>query len=156
RRLVSDALSMLESIAIVVARRVDAIRISSERYQREVREQEMAKLATEAELRALRSPVNPHFLFNSLTTIGYLIQTAPPRALETLMRLTSLLRAVLRSEGEFTTLGRELELVETYLDIERERFEHRLQVTIEVPVRLRAIRVPALIIQPLVENAVKH
>src|SRR5439155_18201133 len=68
RRLLSDDLSMLESIAIAVARRVDAIRITGERYQREVREQEMAKLATEAELRALRAQVNPHFLFNTLTT----------------------------------------------------------------------------------------
>jgi LytS/YehU family sensor histidine kinase len=59
----------------------------------------------------LRAQINPHFLFNALTT-KYLIQTAPPRALETLLRLTSLLRGVLRSEGEFTTLGRELEIVE--------------------------------------------
>ncbi len=94
----------------------------------QTREQEMTKLATEAELRALRAQINPHFLFNALTTIGYLIQTAPPRALETLMRLTSLLRGVLRSEGEFTTLGRELDLVEAYLDIERARFEQRLRV----------------------------
>ena len=156
RRFLSDDVATLEAIAIAVARRIDAIRITRERYEQALREQEMGKLASEAELRALRAQVNPHFLFNALTTIGYLIQTAPPRALETLMRLTSLLRAVLRSEGEFTTLGRELELVESYLDIERERFEHRLQVTIEVPVRLRAMRVPALIIQPLVENAVKH
>ena len=55
---------------------------------REIREQEIGKLATEAELRALRAQINPHFLFNALTTIGYLIQTAPPRALETLLRLT--------------------------------------------------------------------
>ena len=98
-------------------------RITHERYERELREQEIGKLATEAELRALRAQINPHFLFNALTTIGYLIQTAPPRALDTLMRLTSLLRAVLRSEGELTTLGRELEIVEAYLDIERARFE---------------------------------
>ena len=65
-------------------------------------------MATEAELRALRAQLNPHFLFNALTTIGYLIQTAPPKALRTLMRLTALLRSVLRSEGEFTTLGGEL------------------------------------------------
>jgi signal transduction histidine kinase len=156
RRFLSDDVGTLDAIAIAVARRIDAIRITRERYEQALREQEMGKLASEAELRALRAQVNPHFLFNALTTIGYLIQTAPPRALETLMRLTSLLRAVLRSEGEFTTLGRELELVESYLDIERERFEHRLRVTIEVPAGLRAIRVPALIIQPLVENAVKH
>jgi two-component system, LytTR family, sensor kinase len=156
RRLLSDDLATLEAIAVVIARRIDAIRLTNERYTREIREQEIGKLATEAELRALRAQINPHFLFNALTTIGYLIQTAPPRALETLMRLTALLRGVLRSEGEFTTLGRELEIVESYLDIERARFEHRLRVTIDVPTRLRTIRLPPLLLQPLVENAVKH
>jgi LytS/YehU family sensor histidine kinase len=72
------------------------------------------------------------------------------------MQLTALLRAVLRSEGEFTTLGRELEVVESYLDIERARFEERLRVTIDVPVNLRTIRVPPLVLQPIVENAIKH
>ena len=83
----------------------------------------------------LRAQINPHFLFNALTTIGYLIQTAPPKAFKTLMRLTALLRSVLRSEGEFTTLGRELEIVEAYLAIERARFEDRLLVRIDVPAR---------------------
>src|SRR5207248_6915196 len=156
RRLLSDDLATLESIAVLVARRIDAIRLTNERYNREIREQEIGKLATEAELRALRAQVNPHFLFNALTTIGFLIQTAPPRALETLMRLTGLLRAVLRSEGELTTLGREIDLIECYLDIERARFEHRLRVTLDVPLRLRHIPVPPLVVQPLVENAVKH
>src|SRR3989442_6740655 len=156
RRLLSDDIATLEAIAVVVARRIDAIRMTNERYHRELREQEIGKLATEAELRALRAQINPHFLFNALTTIGYLIQTAPPRALETLLRLTALLPGVLRSEGEYTTLGRELEIVESYLDIERARFEHRLRVTIDVPPRLRNIRLPPLLLQPLVENAVKH
>jgi LytS/YehU family sensor histidine kinase len=156
RRLLSDDLSTLESIAIVVARRIDAIRITRERYQRELREQEISKLVTEAELRALRAQVNPHFLFNALTTLGYLIQTAPDRALETLLRLTSLLRGVLRSEGEFATLGRELDIVEAYLEIEQARFEERLRIRIEVAPALRSTRVPALLLQPIVENAVKH
>jgi signal transduction histidine kinase len=156
RRLLSDDVATLEGIGVAAARRIDALRITKERYEREIREQEIAKLATEAELRALRAQVNPHFLFNALTTIGYLIQTAPPRALDTLMRLTSLLRGVLRSEGELTTLGREIELIEAYLDIERARFEQRLGTRIDVSARLRHIRVPPLIIQPLVENAVKH
>src|SRR4029077_18976960 len=140
----------------LIGRRIDAIRLTHERYARERREQEISKLATEAELRALRAQINPHFLFNALTTIGYLIQTAPPRALDTLMRLTALLRAVLRSEGEFTTLGREIDLVEAYLDIERARFDERLHVSIDVSTRLRRVRVPPLVVQPLVENAVKH
>jgi two-component system LytT family sensor kinase len=116
----------------------------------------MEKLATEAELRALRAQLNPHFLFNALTTVGHLIQTAPPRALETLLRLTTLLRAVLRSEGEFTTLGREMEMVAAYLDIERARFERRLRATLDIPKGLANLRVPPLVLQPIVENAVKH
>ena len=156
RRLLSDDLTALEAIAVFVARRIDGIRLTNERYRREMREGEIDKLVTEAELRALRAQVNPHFLFNALTTIGHLIQAAPARALQTLMRLTALLRAVLRSDGELTTLGRELELVEAYLDIERARFEERLAVAIDVPAALRHVCVPPLILQPLVENAVKH
>jgi signal transduction histidine kinase len=156
RRFFSDDLAALESVAVVVARRIDAIRLAGERYDRELRERDIAKLATEAELRALRAQINPHFLFNALTTIGYLIQTAPGRALHTLMRLTALLRAVLRSEGEYTTVGRELDVIEAYLDIERARFEQRLRVSIEVPAPLRGIPIPPLVLQPLVENAVKH
>jgi two-component system LytT family sensor kinase len=156
RRLLSDEMTTLEAIAVLVARRIDAMRITADRYELEIREQESAKLVSEAELRALRAQINPHFLFNALTTIGYLIQSAPPRALETLMRLTALLRAVLRSDGEFTTLGKELEVVEAYLDIERARFEQRLRVRIDVSPRERKLRVPALVLQPVVENAVKH
>jgi two-component system LytT family sensor kinase len=156
RRLLSDDHAALDAIASLVGRRLDAIRLTRERYARELREQEIGKLASEAELRALRAQINPHFLFNALTTIGYLIQTAPPRALDTLMRLTALMRSVLRSEGEFTTLGRELELVESYLDIEHARFEQRLRVRIDVPDALRSLRVPPLVLQPIVENAVKH
>jgi two-component system LytT family sensor kinase len=156
RRLLSDDHAAIEAIASLVGRRIDAIRLTHERYARELREQEIGKLATEAELRALRAQINPHFLFNALTTIGYLIQTAPPRALDTLMRLTALLRSVLRSEGEFTTLGREVELIESYLEIEHARFEQRLRVRIDVPAALRGLRVPPLLLQPIVENAVKH
>ena len=156
RRLLSDDESMLERAAILIARRIDALRLTNERYERVLLEREMQTLATEAELRALRAQINPHFLFNALTTIGYLIQHAPPRALDTLLRLTTLLRGVLRSEGEFTTLGHERDLLECYLDIECERFEERLQVEIDIPEGLRTAPIPSLIVQPLVENAIKH
>ena len=157
RRLLSDDVAMLDGVALVVARRIDAIRMTRERFERTLREQEMVQLATEAELRALRAQLNPHFLFNALTTIGHLIQEAPPRALETLYRLTGLLRAVLkRSDGDVTTLGDELELIESYLAIERARFEERLRVCIDVPQDLLSFRLPPFVLQPLVENAVKH
>jgi two-component system LytT family sensor kinase len=156
RRLLSDDRAFLDAAALAAARRIDAVRLSQERFDQRIRQEEMERLATEAELRALRAQINPHFLFNTLTTIGYLIETAPPRATKTLLRLTSLLRSLLRSEGELTTLGREVELVEHYLEIERERFEERLRVVIDVPPALRALPVPSLLLQPLVENAVKH
>jgi two-component system LytT family sensor kinase len=149
RRLLSDDTAMLDSMALLAARRIDAIRIARERH-------EQGKLTTEAELRALRAQMNPHFLFNALNTIGYLIQTSPTRAHGTLMKLTALLRGVLRSAEAATTLGDEIDLVTAYLDIERARFEERLLIDIDVPPELRGIRVPALMIQPLVENAIKH
>jgi two-component system LytT family sensor kinase len=149
RRLLSDDLAMLDNMAVLAARRIDAVRLARERY-------EQSKLTTEAELRALRAQMNPHFLFNALNTIGYLIQTSPTRAHGTLMKLTALLRGVLRSAETATTLGEEIDLVSAYLDIESARFEERLIIDIDVPLELRGIRVPALMIQPLVENAIKH
>lgn len=156
RRLLSEEIAMFESVATGAARRIDALRVTNERYEREFREQEFLKLAAEAQLTALRSQINPHFLFNALTTIGYLIQTSPDKAFQTLLHLTKLLRGVLKSTSEFCTLGDELRLIESYLDIERARFEERLSVEIDVAESLNSIEIPALILQPLVENAIKH
>ena len=156
RKLLSEEIEMLEATSLLVARRIDALRVLHERCEREIREQEFTKLTTEAQLTALRSQVNPHFLFNALTTIGYLIQTGPEKAFQTLMKLTQLLRSVLKSDAEFYTLDQELVLIENYLSIEKARFEERLKVRIDVPEDLRSLQVPSLILQPLVENAVKH
>jgi len=156
RRLLSDETAMLADVSLVTARRIDVLRVTHERCQQEFREEEFAKLAAEAQLTALRSQINPHFLFNALTTIGYLIQSSPDKAFQTLLHLTKLLRGVLSSTGEFSTLGQELKLIENYLDIERARFEEKLSVSIDVPVTLESVRVPSLILQPLVENAIKH
>jgi signal transduction histidine kinase len=156
RRLLSDDVAMLESVALMSARRIDGLRLEQERAERSLREEETQRLASEAELRALRAQLDPHFLFNALTTIGYLIGTAPDRALTTLLRLTDLLRHVLGSDRKNSTLGSELALITAYLDIERARFEERLSVEIAVPDDLHPIPIPPLLIQPLVENAVKH
>jgi signal transduction histidine kinase len=155
--LLSDDLVLLDAIALLVARRIDSVRLTHERCERDFREQEVVRLATEAELRALRAQLNPHFLFNALNTIGYLMRAAPERAFGTLLDLTRLLRAVLkRSGGDFATLGQELELVRAYLAIEAARFEDRLRVIIDVPRSLETWLVPPLVLQPLVENAIKH
>ncbi len=156
RRLLSDETSMLRNVAVAAARRIDSLRVIHERCDREFREQEFSRLAAEAQLTALRSQINPHFLFNALTTIGYLIQTSPEKAFETLLHLTKLLRGVLSTAREFCTLNDELKLIESYLDIERARFEERLRVEIAVPKKMGEIKVPSLILQPLVENAIKH
>jgi two-component system LytT family sensor kinase len=157
RRLLSDDSALLESVALLVARRLDSLRLNQERYQRDLREQEIGKLATEAELRALRAQLNPHFLFNALNTIGYLMRAAPERGLATLLDLTRLLRAVLRrAGGDFATLGQEMDLVDSYLAIEKARFEDRLQLSIDIPTALRTWPIPPLLVQPLVENAIKH
>lgn len=156
RRLLSDDNEFLGTVALLTARRLDALRVTHERCEQDLRQQEISKLATEAQLRALRAQLSPHFLFNALTTIGYLIQTAPENALATLYKLTDLLRSVLRTMGEFVTLGEELDIIKAYLDIEQVRFEERLRVTLDVPERLRRVRVPSLLLQPLVENAIKH
>ncbi|MBM3751496.1 MAG: hypothetical protein FJW21_10030 [Acidimicrobiia bacterium] len=157
RRLLSDDQELLAEVARLVARRLDSLRVANERLEASVREQRMQQLATEAELRALRSQINPHFLFNALTTIGYLIQTAPDRALQTLLKLTGVLRGVLRqSQAEFVPLRDELSLVRDYLDIEMARFEGRLRVVEEIDERVLNASVPPFILQPIVENAVKH
>jgi two-component system, LytTR family, sensor kinase len=157
RALLSDDLMMIDAVASLVGRRIDEIRLERDLRQREAREHEMQQLATEAELRALRAQLNPHFLFNALNTLGHLMQSAPDRALTTLYQLTGLLRAVLRrTNGQFVALREELEIVESYLAIERERFQERLTVSIDVPVEMLHARVPPLVLQPLVENAVKH
>ena len=156
RNLLSDEIHMLESLAIVAARRIDNLRVSNERYEQEIRAQAISKLATEAQLRALRAQINPHFLFNALTTVGYLIRTEPEKAFVTLMKLTQLLRGILRAGGEFSTVGEEIKLIENYLEIEKARFEERLRVKINVAPELQKIRIPALILQPLVENSIKH
>ncbi|HEY0779336.1 MAG TPA: histidine kinase [Gemmatirosa sp.] len=157
RRLLSDDLALLEWAALLAARRIDLVRVAHERYEREARERETAQLAAEAELRALRAQLNPHFLFNALTTIGYLVQTAPDRAIATLYDLTGLLRAVLRpTTGHTVPLADELAVVEAYLAIERARFEERLLVVVDVDAAARAASVPPLLVQPLVENAVQH
>lgn len=157
QRLLSDEVVFLEGVATLLARRIDVMRVTRERFDRDLREREILQLATESELRALRAQLNPHFLFNALTTLGYLMQSAPDRALGTLFRLTELLRAVLRGPaGESAPLGEELDIVDAYLAIERERFQERLQVRVDVPEALRSVRVPPLLLQPLVENAIKH
>ena len=112
---------------------------------------------SEARLKALRGQLQPHFLFNALNAITALIHTNPESADRMISRLSDLLRMSLERENEqFCTLARELEFIERYLAIQKMRFEDKLQIKLDVSAEALEARVPSLILQPLVENAVKH
>jgi hypothetical protein len=113
--------------------------------------------AREAELGTLRAHLQPHFLFNSLTAVAALIDSDPARAQSVLLRLGDLLKSAYADlDEERVPLSRELALVRSYLDIEQLRFGDRLRVSVEADPDALASEVPPLILQPLVENAVKH
>ncbi len=121
------------------------------------RERELRELAVSAQLAALRAQVNPHFLFNSLNSIAQLISTEPVKAEACVERLAAIFRSLLkRTQADFVPLAEELEIAEAYLEIERARFGDDLVVTEEIDERARALLLPGLILQPLVENAVRH
>jgi len=123
----------------------------------EARGEELSRLAREAELRALKEQLNPHFLFNSLNSISALTTSSPERAREMCVLLAGFLRATLGLSGRTTIpLGEELSLVRNYLEIEKVRFGDRLRVEANVDADAARCGIPPLLLQPLVENAVKH
>lgn len=118
---------------------------------------ELDVLAREAELKALRAQIDPHFLFNSLNSISALVTADPAAARQMCVLLAEFLRGSLKLEGARTiALSEEFRLAECYLDIERVRLGARLQVEREVDRECEGCRVPPFIIQPLVENAITH
>jgi len=112
--------------------------------------------AIEAEVRALRAQISPHFIYNSLGAIASFVRTDPDRARDLLMEFADFTRYSFRSHGEYTTLAEELRSVERYLLLEQARFGDRLQVTLSIAPEVLPVAVPFLCIQPLVENAVRH
>ena len=112
--------------------------------------------AMEAEVRALRAQISPHFVYNSLGAIASFVRTDPDRARELLLEFADFTRYSFRRHGEFTTLADELRSIERYLLLEQARFGERLQVTLNIAPEVLPVVVPFLCIQPLVENAVRH
>ncbi|WP_242926479.1 sensor histidine kinase [Pontibacter vulgaris] len=114
------------------------------------------KMAREAELHTLRQQLQPHFLFNSLNSISALVVARPEQARTMIQQLSDFLRGTLRKdEQQLVTLADELQQLQLYLEIEKVRFGHRLQTTIEVDKATSAMQLPALLLQPVVENAIK-
>ncbi|MEO5662471.1 MAG: histidine kinase [Nocardioides sp.] len=110
----------------------------------------------EAEVRALRAQISPHFIYNSLGAIASFVRTDPDRARELLLEFADFTRYSFRRHGDYTTLAEELRSVERYLLLEQARFGDRLKVTLRIAPEVLPVAVPFLCIQPLVENAVRH
>ncbi|MEV8393100.1 MULTISPECIES: sensor histidine kinase [unclassified Streptomyces] len=110
----------------------------------------------EAEIKALRAQISPHFIFNSLAAIASFVRTDPGRARELLLEFADFTRYSFRSHGDFTTLADELHSIDQYLALVRARFGERLSVTLQVAPEVLPVAMPFLCLQPLVENAVKH
>jgi len=117
---------------------------------------QQAQLAADARLDALRAQINPHFLFNTLNTIASKSRTDADEARQLLQRLADFFRYATQQEGQFAEFAHEYFFVRTYLSLEQARFEERLDVQYDIDPQVLPIQVPVLVIQPLIENAVKH
>ena len=122
----------------------------------EHRLQEQEKLLMESRLDALSSQINPHFLFNTLTSISSLIRSQPETARTLIVKLSGLLRRLLRSQDHFVTLRDELDAIDEYLDIESIRFGPQLRIDKQIDPDTLDLIVPSMMLQPLVENSIKH
>ncbi len=112
--------------------------------------------AAGAQLRALRAQISPHFLFNALNTIASFVRTDPDRARSLLIEFADFARYSFSTTGQFTTLADELRAIDTFVAIERARFGDRLTVQIRVAPEVLGVKIPFLVLQPLVENALQH
>jgi LytS/YehU family sensor histidine kinase len=144
-RYLSEDLRQLNYVAAVAAEEVERFRAA-----------EMQRLVSEAELRALHSQINPHFLFNALNTIYGIIPREAAGARSTVLHLAEIFRYFLQSDKKLIPLSEELKIVRAYLEIEQLRLGPRLRVEIDVDPEAERTLIPILSVQPLVENAIKH
>ncbi len=124
------------------------------RIERKLEEQ--SRLLLEARLDALQRQINPHFLFNTLNSISSLVRSRPELAREMIVKLSNILRALLRDREAFVPLSEELAFTDDYLDIEVVRFGEKLRVVKEIAEETLAVVVPSMLLQPLIENSIKH
>jgi len=148
------ALHFLVYWAIVVLTFAEAYHRKSR--AREVQTAQIEARLTEARLQLLEAQLHPHFLFNALNTIAEIVHEDAETADRMIAALGDLLRATLEGDGTTVSLAEELALAEKYLAIQRARFGDRLRVEIDVPSGSLAARVPRLLLQPLLENAIHH
>lgn len=153
----SDDRRLLETLSATLCVLLQNVRLRSQQQDQLRREQELATLTSRAELRALRAQINPHFLFNALNAIAGWIPSRPEFADETVAQLAEVFRYTLqRSQNEWVSLREEFDFVRAYLAVEHARFGNRLETRVEASPEVNAISIPAMVIQPLIENALKH
>ena len=157
RILVSTEVEFVREAAHYFESRLEEIGREKERLERASKEARLIHQVVEAELRALRAQINPHFLFNSLNTIAALVVPEPAKAEEMTLRLAKIFRHVLiHADQPFSSIEEEISFLRTYLEIEKVRFGERLKIEFDVNESVTQLSVPTLILQPLVENALKH
>ncbi|WP_226343702.1 sensor histidine kinase [Agilicoccus flavus] len=145
RHVSADLVLATEAVAGWVSTQVELAELGRERSR-----------AVEAELRALRAQISPHFVYNSLAAIASYVRTDPERARELLLEFADFTRYSLRGSEQFATLADELVNIERYLTLEQARFGDRLEVVLLVAPEALTVSLPTLAVQPLVENAVQH
>lgn len=145
RRYLSEDLESLDRLARAIVEQFERFRAS-----------EMHRLVSQAELRALQSQINPHFLFNALNTLYGVIPRQAGGARRTVLNLAEIFRYFLQSEKTFIPLAEEVQIIKAYLEIEKLRLGTRLETEIEIDESALTVMIPILSIEPLVENAVKH
>lgn len=116
----------------------------------------LAEEASVAEFKALRAQIEPHFLFNALNTIASFCRTNPVRARELIIDLSNYFRQTLKRAEEFVPLKDEIEFLQSYLSIEKARFGERLKIVIDIPEEMMNIKMPVYMLQPIIENSIKH
>lgn len=146
-------------LVVVGARRMSSVRevadwVSSALER--TRLDALADQAAQAELRALRAEISPHFVYNALTVIASLVKSDPDRSRELMLDFADYTRYSLARHGDYTTVADEFHAIETYLALQRALLGERLRVQIRVAPEVLAVAIPYLVLQPLVENAVRH
>jgi two-component system LytT family sensor kinase len=157
RHMLESEIRFVRAVAGQVSSRLETLQFEKEMTDRRNKEERLRRQITEAKLLALRAQINPHFLFNSLNTLADLIVTDPARAERMTVHLSKVFRHVLSaSDRQMISVAEEIEFLRTYLDIEAMRFGDRLCVNFDVDRAVTNEVLPSLILQPLVENALKH
>ncbi len=136
--------ALIEGLSKLISTQLDLVRLAK-----------LEDMANKAEIRALQAQIHPHFLFNALNTVVSYVRTDPPKARDLICDLSTFLRHNMENESYLTSLDEELDHVKAYVKIEQARFGDKLNIAYEIAPDIH-VQVPNLIIQPLVENALKH